>query len=152
MRRGRGRGVAQVDTDPAAPGCTGAAANDGGMSDSTTTVQELKDLMRAFVAEREWEPYHDLKNLAMAIGVEVGELMDHFRWVQNREAGRVMEDPRSAREVRHELADVAMLLLEFAQAAGIDLSEAVREKMELNRRKYPVEKARGKATKHDRLD
>lgn len=121
------------------------------MDDSTTTVQALKDLMRAFVAEREWERYHDLKNLAMAVGVEAGELMDHFRWVEGREAKGVMEDPRSAEEVRHEVADVAMLLLEFAQVAGIDLSAAVREKMELNRRKYPVEKARGRATKHDRL-
>src|SRR5690349_3737383 len=120
------------------------------MPDATTTVQALKDQMRAFVAERDWAPFHDLKNLSMAIGVEAGELMDHFRWVEGPGAAAVMASDR-AREVRHELADVLLLVLEFAAVAGIDLSDAAAEKLGVNRAKYPVEKSRGRATKHDRL-
>jgi NTP pyrophosphatase (non-canonical NTP hydrolase) len=121
------------------------------MPDATTTLQELKDRMGDFVRERDWARFHDLKNLSMAIAVEAGELMDHFRWVENAAAAGVMADPTGAREVRHEAADVLLLLLEFAAVAGIDLSDAAAEKLAVNRTKYPVEKARGRPTKHDRL-
>jgi dCTP diphosphatase len=121
------------------------------MADATTTIQDLKDRMRAFVAERDWAQFHDLKSLSMAIGAEAGELMDPFRWVDTRRAGGVMADPAAAREVRHEAADILLLLVEFAAVAGFDLSEAVAEKLDLNRRKYPVEKSRGRSDKHDRL-
>jgi dCTP diphosphatase len=117
------------------------------MADASTTLQHVKDLMRHFVREREWEQFHDLKSLSMAVAVEAGELMDHFRWVDNKAAADVMRDPDQARGVRHEIADVLVLLAEFADVAGIDLSEAVAEKMEINRRKYPVELARGSAKK-----
>jgi dCTP diphosphatase len=120
------------------------------MSDADTTLLRLKEEMRRFVAEREWEQFHDLKNLAMAIGVEAGELMDHFRWVENARAADVMRDPAEAQRVRHELADVFLLLLSFANAAGIDLSDAAAAKLEINRRKYPVEEARGSARKRGR--
>jgi dCTP diphosphatase len=117
------------------------------MPDATTTLEQLREQMRQFVRERDWEQFHDLKNLAMAIGVEAGELMDHFRWVENARAGEVVRDPAAAEKVRHELADVLLLLLSFANAAGIDLSDAAAEKLEINRRKYPVEEARGSAKK-----
>jgi len=117
------------------------------MTDRESTVQQLRDEMRDFVRERDWEQFHDLKNLAMAIGVEAGELMDHFRWVENARAAEVMRDPAEAERVRHELADVFLLVLSFANAAGIDLSEAAAAKLEVNRRKYPAEEARGSARK-----
>ncbi len=122
------------------------------MPDATTTIDDLKDQMRRFVRERDWEQFHDLKSLSMAIAVEAGELMDHFRWVDNRRAGEVMADPAAAAGVRHELADVLMLLVEFAAVAGVDLSAAVGEKMEINRRKYPVEVSRGSAVKRRASD
>jgi dCTP diphosphatase len=117
------------------------------MPDPTITVQQLRDQMRRFVAERDWEQFHDLKNLSMAIGVEAGELMDHFRWVQNAKASEVMADPTVAAQVRNELADVFLLLLSFANAAGLDLSDAAQAKLEINRRKYPADQARGSAAK-----
>jgi dCTP diphosphatase len=117
------------------------------MRDASTTLQQIKDLMREFVRQREWEQFHDLKNLSMAIAVEAGELMDHFRWVDNKAAAEVMRDEQQARGVRHELADVLVLLAEFAEVAGIDMAGAVAEKMEINRRKYPVDLARGSAVK-----
>jgi NTP pyrophosphatase (non-canonical NTP hydrolase) len=103
--------------------------------------------MRRFVAERDWEQFHDLKNLAMAVAVEAGELMDHFRWVDNKRAGEVIADPAAAQAVSHEVADIALLLLEFAIMAKIDLATAVGEKLEVNRRKYPVEVSRGSNAK-----
>jgi len=112
------------------------------------TVERLKDEMRRFVAERDWEQFHDLKNLSMAVAVEAGELMDHFRWVDNRKASAVVQDPEQAVAVRHEVADVFLLLLEFANIAKIDLASAAMEKLELNRKKYPVETARGSSRKH----
>jgi dCTP diphosphatase len=121
------------------------------MPDATTTVQDLKDRMAEFVRERDWGRFHDLKNLSMAIAVEAGELMDHFRWVENARAAEVMADATTARDVRHEAADVLLLLLEFAAVAGIDLADAAAEKLAVNRSKYPVEKSRGRSTKHDRL-
>jgi NTP pyrophosphatase (non-canonical NTP hydrolase) len=113
------------------------------MTDATATVESLKNEMRTFVAERDWEQFHDLKNLSMAVAVEAGELMDHFRWVDNKAAAGVMEDAEQARAVRHEVADVLLLVLDFAIMAKIDLASAVAEKLELNRKKYPVEAARG---------
>src|SRR4051812_47497288 len=103
--------------------------------------------MRRFVAERDWEQFHDLKNLSMAVAVEAGELMDHFRWVDNKAASAVMQDPEQARAVRHEVADVLLLLLDFAIMAKIDLAGAALEKLDLNRKKYPVETARGSSRK-----
>jgi dCTP diphosphatase len=119
-----------------------------GISDRAATIERLKDEMRRFVAERDWEQFHDLKNLSMAVAVEAGELMDHFRWVDNRRAGEVMGDAAQAAAVRHEVADVFLLLLEFAIMARIDLASAALEKLELNRKKYPVETARGSSRKH----
>jgi dCTP diphosphatase len=115
------------------------------MPDPTMTVQELKDQMRAFVAERDWEQFHDLKNLSMAIAVEAGELMDLFRWVDNKSAHEVIASRIGLDAVRHEVADVMLLLLSFANAAGIDVSEAVLEKLALNRQRYPVDVSRGRA-------
>ncbi|MEX2217494.1 MAG: nucleotide pyrophosphohydrolase, partial [Phycisphaerales bacterium] len=106
------------------------------MADAQTMVQALKDEMKRFVAERDWEQFHDLKSLSMAVAVEAGELMDHFRWIDNRTASEVMTDPAAAAAVRHEVADVLLLLLEFAMVAGIDASEAAAEKLALNRAKY----------------
>src|SRR5215203_5117981 len=94
------------------------------MNDASATIDSLKDQMRRFVAERDWEQFHDLKNLSMAIAVEAGELMDHFRWVKNTEANAVMTDADAATAVRHEAADVFLLLLEFAIIARIDLAGA----------------------------
>lgn len=115
------------------------------MTDVTTTVQELKDQMRRFVQERDWEQFHDLKNLSMAIAVEAGELMDLFRWVDNKAAHEVTRAPGGLEAARHEVADVFLLLLSFANAAGIDLAEAAREKLAINAKRYPVERSRGKA-------
>lgn len=110
------------------------------MCDATTSVQELRDLMAAFVAEREWQVFHTPKNLAMSVAIEAAELMELFQWCDGSEP--LSGSKRD--ELRHELADVLVFCLALANATGIDLTEAVREKMELNARKYPAAEFRGR--------
>ena len=119
--------------------------------DCNTTLQAIKDIIARFTAERDWQQFHCPKNVAMALVAEAGELMAHFRWTAQGEDAAVLADPQLRCEVRHEVADVLLLLAEFANVTGIDLAEAVREKMEINAQRYSVEKSRGTARKYDRL-
>jgi dCTP diphosphatase len=114
-------------------------------------IARMQDDITRFAAERDWHQFHDPKNLAMAIAVEAGELMDHFRWVRNEHALKVLDDPRTRAEVESEAADVMILLLEFATVCRIDIAAAVAAKMERNAERYPVELSKGRAVKHDRL-
>lgn len=114
-------------------------------------IARMQDEITRFAAERDWQQFHDPKNLAMAIAVEAGELMDHFRWVRNQDALRILDDPRTRAEVESEAADVMILLLEFATVCRIDIAAAVSDKMKRNAERYPVELSRGRAVKHDRL-
>ena len=115
------------------------------------TLPDLQLRIRRFAEERDWLQFHDPKNLSMAIAVEAGELMDHFRWVVNDRSRQVLDDPRSRAGIEEEAADVLILLAEFADVCGIDLLAAAGRKLEANALRYPVELSRGKATKHDRL-
>lgn len=116
---------------------------------ATSDLHELRDLIRRFSSERDWLRFHTPKNLAMALSVEVAELVEHFQWLPTG-ADHELDD--AAREgIRHEMADVLVYLIQLADHTGVDLRSAVLEKMELNRRKYPVELARGSARKYDVL-
>lgn len=108
------------------------------MPDATTTIAELKEEVRRFAAERRWERYHNPKNLAMALACEVGELLEIYRWVDGEPSRRVVEDPNQRRAVADELADIAVLLLNLSLSTGIDLSDAIRDKMIRNAQKYPA--------------
>lgn len=107
------------------------------------TIDSLTASLRTFVAERDWEQYHDLKNLSMALASEAGELLAEFRWMRPDEADTLND--RELERVRAEVGDVLLTLLMFADLAGIDLLEAGRAKLEANRVSYPAEKAKGKA-------
>jgi NTP pyrophosphatase (non-canonical NTP hydrolase) len=114
------------------------------MSDNTTTVQELRQRMAAFVAEREWGRFHSPKNLAMGLAVEAGELMEHFLWLENAESREVVHDRAKLQAIGEEMADVACYLLALANVLGLDLSTAIVDKLAKNARKYPAEKYRGR--------
>ena len=114
------------------------------MSDTTTTVASLKDAMRRFVAERDWEQFHSPKNLVMGLAVEAAELMEHFLWIENQASRQVVGDAGKLGEVADEMADVACYLLALSNSLGVDLSQAVLGKLEKNARKYPVEKCKGR--------
>lgn len=94
-------------------------------------IAELQEALRAFAAERGWEEYHTARNLAALISSEAGELLALFRWGQDS----LQERPE---DVRHELADVFLAVLRFADVAGIDLPTAAREKLAVNASRYPA--------------
>ncbi|MBI1827711.1 MAG: nucleotide pyrophosphohydrolase [Planctomycetes bacterium] len=115
------------------------------MNDATTTVNELKLLMARFVAEREWEKFHDAKNLSASIAIEAAELMEHFQWLRSEELAAVKDDTTTMIAIREEIADIAAYVLSFANQMGIDLASAIEEKMKKNTAKYPADKFRGKS-------
>ena len=104
---------------------------------------ELRDRLRAFTREREWDRYHTPKNLAMALIVEAAELAEHFQWLTPEDGKR--------EKICEELADVLIYLVELADVLEIDLAAAAHDKIAKNALKYPVEKARGNALKYDEL-
>jgi len=114
------------------------------VQDQTATVAELIRLVDDFVAERQWEPFHDAKNLSASIAIEAAELMEHFQWLRTDELDAVKEDARKMAAVREEVADIAAYLLSFASTMGIDISSALADKMKKNARKYPKDEYRGR--------
>lgn len=114
------------------------------VNDSTATVADLKRLVQDFVTERDWEPFHDAKNLSTAIAIEAAELMEHFQWLRSEEMPAVVDDVEAMKEIRAELADITAFVLSFAMTMGIDLSSALAEKMKQNAIKYPIERFRGR--------
>src|SRR5262249_53584303 len=114
------------------------------MSDSQTTVHDLREAIRHFVEERDWRQFHDPKNLAMSIAIESAELMEHFQWVRSEDLTAVAVDEATRAEIREELADILCYALSFANALDIDVSQAVREKLVKNALKYPAERYRGR--------
>lgn len=112
------------------------------MHDSTTPVAELKQLVAAFVAERDWNRYHVPKHLAMSIAIEAAELMEHFQWVDVESVKDVMADAERMQQVREELSDVLAYTLSLANALQIDVSSAFAEKMQKNAGKYPPDEVK----------
>lgn len=110
--------------------------------------QRTVDAALAFRRERDWEQFHSPKNLAIAISVEAGELLEHFQWMRDGEA-RPTASQLDALEL--EIADVAILLSYLASDLKIDLDVAVRRKIAINEGRYPVDKSRGSAAKYDVL-
>ena len=114
------------------------------MGDQTTTVGQLKRIMADFVAERQWEQFHDPKNLAASIAIETAELMEHFQWRRSDQLDEVRNDTKIMAEIREEVADVTAYLLSFANAMDIDIANALRDKMVKNARKYPADEFKGR--------
>ncbi len=102
------------------------------------TIRGLQDLLAEFARERDWEQFHTPKNLAMALAGEAGEVLELFQWLTPEEAGAIMSRPEQAQAVRDELADVFSYLLRLADVTGVDLEDALRHKVEVNRHRFPV--------------
>ncbi len=108
--------------------------------------------VREFVDERDWQRFHNAKNLTMALAGEVGELVAELQWVEPADLDRTLEPGSDGRaRFEDEIADVFIYLLRLADVAGVDLVAAAESKLNRNRNRYPVNLARGSATKHDRL-
>lgn len=119
------------------------------MSQSTDSLSRLRAAVAAFAAERDWDQFHNPKNLAMAVAGEAGELLEHFQWLTFEQAQNL--PPQTRDEVALECADILLFLLRLTDRLGIDLAAATEKKLLLNAEKYPVEKSRGRATKYDKL-
>jgi NTP pyrophosphatase (non-canonical NTP hydrolase) len=107
------------------------------MNDATTSVQDLRELVQTFVDERNWQSFHNPKNLSMSLAIEAGELMEHFQWLPLEEAAQVANDQAQKHAVGEELADCLAYVIAIANAMEIDLSETLRAKMVRNAEKYP---------------
>ena len=118
----------------------------------TAMTDSLRDLARQldrFAQERDWQQFHSPKNLASALVVEAGELLEHFQWLTEEQSRGLAPERRDA--VGAEIADVLLYLIQLATSLGIDPVEAARAKLELNASRYPVERSRGTSRKHDEL-
>ena len=113
-------------------------------------MEELIRKLREFAAERDWDQFHSPKNLSMALAVEVAEIIEHFQWLTQEESRNL--DPEVLKKVREEIGDAQIYLARLADQLGISPLLAAIEKLEINRRKYPPDKARGKATKSTDFD
>ena len=116
------------------------------MNDS---ISDLTARIQTFVDAREWRQFHNAKDLAVAICAEAGELMQHFVWQQDGQIEKRLE--RNRAEIASEIADVGILLFEFADNLGFKLGDVMAAKVAANEIRYPVEKSRGNNLKYSEL-
>jgi len=114
------------------------------MTDRETTVAELREIVQRFVDRRDWHQFHTPKNVAMSMGIEAAELMEHFQWLTPEQSRAVAGQADKLAAVAEELADVLCYVLAMANELGLDLSSALHDKMAKNERKYPVREYRGR--------
>lgn len=113
---------------------------------SSPTLEDLRQRVRAFADARDWGRFHSPRNLAMALSVEAGELLELYLWCADE--GPQPLAPERQPKVADEAADVLICLLNFCDRAGVDLGQAVLDKLAKAERKYPVERVRGQALKY----
>ena len=114
-------------------------------------MDELVRAVLAFRDERVWKQFHNAKDLAISITLEAAELLEHFQWKNPAEVEAFLAEADNRRRLGAEMADILILLLSLADAAGLDLLEAARAKLQANAEKYPVERVRGSAKKYDEV-
>jgi NTP pyrophosphatase (non-canonical NTP hydrolase) len=113
------------------------------------SLEALRDELRQFAAERDWNQFHSPKNLAIALSVEAAELLEHFQWMPETESAALAAGQKG--RIREEVADVLLYLIRLADKLEIDLLAAASDKIRLNAEKYPVAKARGSSKKYTEL-
>lgn len=111
----------------------------------------LREQLRKFATDRDWEQFHTPRNLLLALVGEIGELTELFQWISDEQAALIMQDQQLGTRVREELADVFGYVVRLADVLGIDLYDALRAKIRLNDERYPADLSRGKATKYTEL-
>jgi len=119
--------------------------------DNKTTIEDLKQQVKKFCDDRDWDQFHNAKNLATALIIEAAELLEHFRWDSDKEVESRFKDSAKREEIEDETADVLYFIIRLAQMYNIDLSEAIKKKLIKNDKNYPVDKAKGSAKKYTEL-
>ena len=117
----------------------------------STTLAELTERLIAFRDARDWRRFHSLKNLIMSASIELAELLELTQWQDDAAIDARIDEPEFRTRLAEECADVLLYLLLIAERAGFELDAAAMEKIDINARKYPVEKARGNARKYTEL-
>ena len=112
-------------------------------------IKKILEKIRRFRDDRDWMQFNDPKNMAVSLIIEASELLEHFQWKSKKEVEDYIKG--NIDEVQDEIADIALYLFELADNLGIDLIPAMERKLEKNEKKYPVEKARGRHTKYNKL-
>ncbi len=116
-----------------------------------SSIDELRQALLRFRDERNWRQFHSLRNLIVSLNLEAGELLELTQWKSDAEVDALPGDPVAREALSDECADVFLYLLLVADAAGIDLLDAARKKLDKNAEKYPVEKCYGSSAKYHRL-
>ncbi|MEK6932882.1 MAG: nucleotide pyrophosphohydrolase [Nanoarchaeota archaeon] len=115
------------------------------------SLNELREMIRKYVNERDWEQFHNPKDLALALNLEISEVLEHFRFKNNDEINSYIKDFKNKKELGHEISDVLYFLVRLADVMSIDLPHAFKEKFEVMKEKYPIEKAKGSSKKYTEL-
>ncbi|HCW54091.1 MAG TPA: nucleotide pyrophosphohydrolase [Clostridium sp.] len=116
--------------------------------DQNTNIEKLKQIIKKFCDDRDWEQFHNPKDLAIGISTEANELLSLFRFKNNEDMKEMFNNPVKREDIEDETADVFFFLLRFAEMNGIDLAGALRRKIEKNNKKYSVEKFKGSNKKY----
>lgn len=119
-------------------------------TDDTATMAALKDRVAHFIQERDWQQFHDPKSLSVALALEAAELMELFVWAGDRKEAIAMAEEKRE-QVEHELVDVLHVIFAFANTCNIDLTQALLKKMEINARRYPVDRSKGQGKKYTEI-
>ena len=115
--------------------------------DREARIHELKEKVKKFCEERDWDQFHNIKDLALALSIETSELLEIFRWKNPQEVEEVLKNKRG--DIEDELADILYFLLRIAQMNNIDLSDALDKKIEKNEKRYSVDKFKGSNNKYN---
>ena len=113
------------------------------------SIEELERKLREFADERDWEQFHSPKNLAMALCVEVAEILEHLQWLTEEQSRSLSARTRAA--IEEEVGDVMIYIIRLADKLGIDPLRAAFAKLKVNGRKYPIKKAKGNCRKYTEL-
>lgn len=119
--------------------------------DNNTRIQEIKDRIQKYCEERDWDQFHNPKELSIGLITEASEVLEHFRFKSEDEMEQFLKDSKKREDIEDEMADVLFFLFRFAQKYNVDLSEAFNRKMSKNEKKYPVEKSKGSNKKYTEL-
>lgn len=115
-------------------------------ADNQEPFSAMREYLRQFAKERDWEQFHSPKNVVMALSVEAAELLEHFQWLSEDQSQNL--DPDSLAAVAEEIADVQLYLVRLADRLGVDILQAVNAKTLKNEARYPADKVRGSARKY----
>jgi NTP pyrophosphatase (non-canonical NTP hydrolase) len=119
--------------------------------DKSISIADLKKRVQMFCEDRDWDQFHGAKDLAIGVITEAAELLEHFRFLSDDQARRLLSTPLKRKEVEEELADILFFILRFAQRFRIDLDRSLQTKLKKNAAKYPIKKARGRNLKYTDL-